>query len=117
MYAFVRCNNILLKANQDNSELHDRAITIDDITEDVERELLLHILDWHNILELVGVNLYPHLLCEYLYDGAKLFHKFFAQCPVIDSDQRQNRLFVCKKTQQFFALGLKLLGCKTTNIM
>jgi arginyl-tRNA synthetase len=64
------------------------------------------------ILEVVGRELKPHHLCNYLYDLATKFSGFYENCPVIQSEQplRASRLALCDLAAQTMAVGLDLLG-------
>ena len=77
-----------------------------------EVALAKHILRLGETVELVGRELKPHHLCQYLYDLATRFSGFFENCPVIQSEEptRSSRLALCDVTARTLAIGLDLLG-------
>lgn len=83
------------------------------ITHPAERDLALKLLRFPEALEMVEVELRPHILCNYLFELATAFSTFYDQCPVIvcnDSIQKNSRFYLCRVTQRTLALGLNLLG-------
>lgn len=77
-----------------------------------ELALAKHILRLGEMVELVGRELKPHLLCTYLYELATRFSSFYENCPVLQSEEpiRSGRLALCDLTARTMALGLGLLG-------
>jgi arginyl-tRNA synthetase len=64
------------------------------------------------VVELVGRELKPHHLCNYLNDLATKFSGFYENCPVLQSEEplRSSRLALADLTAQAMARGLDLLG-------
>ena len=54
----------------------------------------------------------PHLLCEHLYELARAFSSFYAECPVLDAagPLRRSRLALCALTARQIRRGLSLVG-------
>jgi arginyl-tRNA synthetase len=83
------------------------------ISHPTERNLLLKLLRFPEIVEAVEIELRPHLLCNYLFDLAVLFSSFYDQCPVLaapSQDERQSRLSLCAMVRETLRTGLNLLG-------
>ena len=62
----------------------------------------------------------PHHLTSYLYELAKLFHKFFDRCPVLKAtsdDLRNSRLTLCDLVGRTIQQGLQLLGIQVVERM
>ena len=81
--------------------------------EPVERQLALQLLRYSEVLNDVLIEYKPNLLCNYLFDLAQLFARFFDQCPVKDagSDELQrSRLQLSYLTSRTVSGGLELLG-------
>ncbi len=79
----------------------------------VERQLAVQLLQFSEVLDDVLVDYKPNLLCNYLFDLAQVFARFFDQCPVRDagSDELQlSRLQLCDLTARTLTTGLGLLG-------
>lgn len=113
--AYVRIQSIFRKAKELGvtegelqAELHPK-----------ERELILHLLQWQEILELVASEQRPHHLCFYLYHLAGLFHGFFEECPVLKAEPlvRTHRLALCGRVAEVLKKGCDLLGIETLERM
>ena len=85
-------------------------------TETVERQLSLQLLQFGEVLNDVLVEYKPNLLCNYLFDLAQLFARFFDQCPVRDAGSeaaQKSRLKLCALTSATLTTGLNLLGIES----
>ena len=105
-YAAARIRSILRKAGSppDGSILQ---------TEDAERDLMLALLGFGDVVAGVGATLEPHRLCTYLFDLAQTFTTFYDRCPVLkapDEEVRASRLRLCGVTLAVLEQGLALLG-------
>ncbi|OED38683.1 arginine--tRNA ligase [Chromatiales bacterium (ex Bugula neritina AB1)] len=81
--------------------------------EPVERQMAIQLLRFSEALDDVLVDYKPNLLCNYLFDLAQLFARFFDQCPVKDAgsvELQQSRLKLCDLTARTLTTGLDLLG-------
>lgn len=108
-YAYTRVASIFRNAGED---LHafDRPIVI---TEEKEKELATKLMHFAEVIEQVAEDAYPHVLCTFLYDLAKLFMSFYEACPILKADsqeQRDSRLMLAKAVAKTMNLGLDLLG-------
>ncbi|GAB1256629.1 arginine--tRNA ligase [Aurantivibrio plasticivorans] len=116
-YAYTRIQSIFRKA----------AMTPDNLTGDVsiasaeEHALAKQCLQLEEVLELVAADAYPHHLCNYLYELASLFMRFYEACPIlkdeVTAEQRQSRLQLCHLTARSIHLGLDILGIETMDKM
>jgi arginyl-tRNA synthetase len=79
-----------------------------------EKALVLKLMQFGPAVESVAESLEPHRLCNYLYDLASAFHKFYEHCPVLRSDVpddvRASRLVLCRLVASALEQGLDLLG-------
>ncbi len=85
-------------------------------SEPVERQLSVHLLRFGEVLNDVLVEYKPNLLCNYLFDLAQLFARFFDQCSVRDADTealKHSRLQLCALTSGTLTTGLGLLGIES----
>ncbi len=114
-YANARVHGIMRNLNVTPASL--KAQTGDFIfAEPVERQLSLQLLRFEEVLNDVLVEYKPNLLCNYLFDLAQLFARFFDQCPVRDADsqaQQKSRLQLCALTSGTLTTGLGLLGIES----
>ncbi|MEO0453661.1 MAG: arginine--tRNA ligase [Verrucomicrobiota bacterium] len=118
--AYVRTRSILRKANANLD------IQIDDLQSDIhlehaiEKELSWMLLTYPEVVGSILSEMRPHLLCQYLYDVASQFHRFFEHCPVMKADKEElmhSRLQIAKMTGDIIQHGLQLLGIRTLEEM
>ncbi|WP_075884062.1 arginine--tRNA ligase [Candidatus Protochlamydia sp. W-9] len=115
MYAYVRIAGIKrrLKANLP-SVLENTHINLEHST---EIELGLHILRFHETLNLMANDLLPNRLTDYLYTLAEKFNAFFRDCRVEGTPQQDARLLLCEATAKVLKQGLTILGLTTVDKM
>ncbi len=83
------------------------------LAEQAERDLVLKLLQFEDVLLNTVEEYYPSVLTAYIYSLAKQFALFFDQCPVLKAETRElkeSRLALCFATQQVLKQGLELLG-------
>ena len=114
MYAYARIKSILRKEEAENFEEE-----IKSIDENEERLLILKILQFSEIIHAVSEDCFPNQLCNYLYELAGLFMRFYEVCPILKSDslKRNSRLSLAKLTATTLQQGLDLLGIETLERM
>jgi arginyl-tRNA synthetase len=81
--------------------------------EEAERDLMLALLGFGDVVAGVGARLEPHRLCTYLFELAQTFTAFYDRCPVLkapDASLRVSRLRLCGVTLAVLEQGLDLLG-------
>ncbi|MFI4862130.1 MAG: arginine--tRNA ligase [Phycisphaerales bacterium JB063] len=108
--AYVRICSIFRKAGLEMSG-YSASIAV---THENEKALVLKLMQFGPTVESVSDSLEPHRLCNYLYDLASAFHKFYEHCPVlradVPADVRDSRLALCKLVANTLGRGLDLLG-------
>ena len=84
-----------------------------------EVALARHLLNFGLVLEAVAEDYRPNFLCNYLYELAGHFMRFFENCPVLKSEaeQRASRLVLCDLTARVLKQGLDVLGIETLEQM
>ena len=114
MYAYARIRSILRK-----QELGLENIQITTATEAAERYLLLKILQLPEIVDMVARDCYPNFLCNYLYELAGLFMRFYESCPILKAEPklRDSRLALSALAAATLQQGLGLLGIETLEQM
>ncbi len=78
-----------------------------------ERLVLQKLRAFPEILEQAAVDYYPNSICNYLFELAQIFNRFYEQVPVnqeTDAVARYYRLQLCIATAQTLRNGLSLLG-------
>jgi arginyl-tRNA synthetase len=115
--AYVRIQSIFRKGNIDFNTLQSGEIKL---TADVEHKLAIKLLEFPDLIHSVADDLAIHRLCEYLYDVAAMFHKFYEHCPILNAEnltQKNSRLLLSNITARTLRVGLDLLGIKILEIM
>ncbi|MBI5799610.1 MAG: arginine--tRNA ligase [Verrucomicrobia bacterium] len=77
------------------------------------------LLNFGLVLEAVAEEYRPNFLCNYLYDLAGRFARFYESCPVLKAEgaERATRLLLCELTGRVLRQGLEVLGIETTDQM
>ena len=114
MYAYARIRSILRKQN---SGLENVQIT--SVSEQAERNLLLKIMQLSEVVDMVARDCYPNTLCNYLYELAGMFMRFYESCPILKAEPqlRDSRLALSELTAATLKQGLDLLGIETLEKM
>jgi len=108
-YAHARVRSIFRRASGGDAEAETAPVLI---TADIERQLVVKLLAFDQVVSGVADTLRPHRLCSYLFELAQTFSAFYEQCPVLkaEHDLRLSRLSLCAMTAGVLATGLDLLG-------
>ncbi|MEM1211509.1 MAG: arginine--tRNA ligase [Planctomycetota bacterium] len=109
-YSYTRVASILRKAGLTEAGALGGAVRVG---EPAERRLALLLLRYGSVVASVGEALEPHRLCNYLYDLAGAFHRFYEACPVLkagDDALVMSRLALSALTGRAIRQGLGLLG-------
>jgi arginyl-tRNA synthetase len=116
--AYVRIRSIFRRATEEGvDEDVSRPIAVE---EEAERALALKLLQLPQVVRAVGESLEPHRLCNYLYELASAYHRFYERCPVLsapDERLRGSRLRLSDLTARTLGTGLGLLGIDTIDQM
>jgi arginyl-tRNA synthetase len=82
------------------------------LTEPAELALGRKLLDFSDSVYLAAEESRPHYICNYLFELATFFHKFYELCPVLTSEEpvRDSRLLLADLTARTLCEGLHLLG-------
>lgn len=112
LYAYVRIQGIKRKIGK---EINLNApLTLEHPT---EIALSLHLLQFPDTLEMMGRELLPNRLADYLYTLSEAFHAFFRDCRVEGSAMEEGRLLLVEATGRILRQGLAILGLKTLDRM
>ncbi len=85
----------------------------------VELALARHLLNFGLSLEAVADECRPNLLCNYLYELASAYSRFYDSCPVLKAEEpsRTTRLALCELTARVLRQGLDCLGIEAPETM
>jgi arginyl-tRNA synthetase len=89
------------------------------LTAPEELALAKQLLNFGLVLEAVAEEYRPNYLCNYLYELAGGFTRFYETCPVLKAEepQRSSRLALCELTARVMHQGLDVLGIETPEQM
>lgn len=78
-----------------------------------------HLLDFGLVLEAVAEDYRPNYLCNYLFELAGRFTRFYETCPVLKATEpeRTHRLYLCEVTARVLRFGLDTLGVEVLDQM
>lgn len=114
-YAAVRISSILRKAEEQGF-----AAAAPVVRSPEERALVLQILALPDAMEAAEEKRAPNFLCEYVFDLAQKFSRFYAEHHILsekDEDLRAARLGLCKLTLEVLTKALDLLGIEVPQRM
>src|SRR5579862_2930156 len=83
-YAYARIRSIFRKGNVDKSSWSAAKATLN---EPQELTLAKHLLNFGIVLEAAAEEYRPNYLCNYLYELAGNFMRFFESCPVLKAEE------------------------------
>ncbi len=117
-YAYTRIRSIFRKGGftSDPSLISDQQLCLS-----APEEIMLakHLLIFGLTLEAVVEDYRPNFLCNYLYDLAGHFARFYERCPVLKASEpeRTTRLLLCDLTGRVLKQGLEVLGIQVLEHM
>lgn len=118
-YAYARIRSIFrkLEPSPDNSA----AQSAHGVSLAAAEEITLskHLLSFGLVLESAAEEYRPNYLCNYLYELAGHFARFYESCPVLKAEEplRSSRLILCDLTSRVLKQGLDCLGIETLEQM
>ncbi|MEM7825605.1 MAG: arginine--tRNA ligase [Candidatus Aenigmatarchaeota archaeon] len=112
-YAHTRCDGILKKANKWKPTYKTEKLTKE------EKELIKLLLKFQKVLQDSSENLRPNYVCNYAFDLATAFDKFYEVCPVLKADKklRNFRLTLVDSTKKLLKKCLDLIGMEAPEKM
>ena len=106
-YAFARCSSILEKLGQPSASPEVS------LKQNIETELLLFLERFNEVALNSGLEYRPSILCTYLFDLAKLYNRFYKECPIKTAESpavKDTRLGLVLLVSYALKKGLSLLG-------
>lgn len=101
-YAFARAMSILKKSTLNIQPLSN--------VYDEDRALILKFGEYHEVIELAGKRLEPHHICNYLFELAQEFNRYYEKNRIVGSAQEAHRLSIVDKYASILKSGLSVLG-------
>ncbi|MEM7819084.1 MAG: arginine--tRNA ligase [Candidatus Aenigmatarchaeota archaeon] len=105
-YACTRCNGILKKAGKWKPSYKTKKLTQE------EKDLIKLLLKFPKVVKDAAENLRPNYICNYAFDLATAFDKFYEYCPVLKAEKRlrEFRLTLVDCTRKILKNCLKIIG-------
>ncbi len=115
-YAYARISSIFRKGGTESGATATASVSLNATA---ELALAKHLLNFGLVLEAVAEEYRPNFLCNYLYDLAGHFARFYENCPVLKAEpaERASRLVLCNLTAKVLRQGLEVLGIETLEKM
>jgi arginyl-tRNA synthetase len=115
-YAYARIRSIFRKSEVGSQKSAGEKVVL---TAPEELALARQLLNFGLVLEAVAEEYRPNFLCNYLYDLAGHFTRFYETCPVLKAEapSRASRLVLCDLTARVLKQGLEVLGIETLEQM
>jgi arginyl-tRNA synthetase len=116
-YAYARLRSIFRKAEATSNIDQGRSNL--ELAAPEEIALAKHLLNFGLTLQAVADEYRPNFLCNYLFELAGHFTRFYENCPVLKSEgaTRASRLALCELTGKVLKQGLNVLGIETLEQM
>ena len=118
-YAYARTRSVFRKASQLGTvtPLGESNSLVLSAPEEMQLAKLL--LNFGFALERSAEEYRPNFICNYLYELAGCFARFWENCPVLkaEAQQRTSRLGLCELTGRVLQQGLSVLGIETLEQM
>jgi len=114
-YAYTRVRSIFRKVDAPNFSNIILAVTAPE-----ELALAKHLMNFTQILEMVTEDHRPNFLCNYLFELAGHFSRFYEACPVLkakEETERESRFALCELTSRVLKTGLGAMGIEVTEVM
>ena len=118
-YGYARVQGIIRKTEADMAVIRQSPVAFE-FEQPIERQLAVKLLQFSEAIDEMLVDYRPNILCNYLFETAQLFAKFFTQCSVKDASSdslRTSRLQLCDLTARTLKTGLNLLGIEVLDKM
>lgn len=119
LYAHARLESIISKGKADHE------IDVDEIVKKKEariaighaseRNLVLHLQMFSDMITEVLEDLYPYRVCDFLYALSNAVSDFVTQCKVLGSPEMESRLLLCRASAIVMRQCFDLLGIRHVN--
>lgn len=113
-------------ANVSNEQLREAVLTTPiDVSHEKELKLAKCILKFPEVLVRVMDDLFPHSLCDYLYELCTTFTEFYDACYCVEKDREtgevikvnMSRLLLCEATAMVLDKGFYIVGLEPVSKM
>jgi arginyl-tRNA synthetase len=118
-YAYARISGIFRKGGMEAAPGGNAGPISVTLTAPDELTLAKQLLNFGLVLDAMVEEYRPNYLCNYLYELAGHFARFYEHCPVLKAEpaERTTRLVLCTLTALVLRQGLEILGIETLEQM
>lgn len=106
-YAYARICSVQRKAGVDTKKLAKGKLAF---THQAERDLVLCVLRFPEVIQAILGNLHLHQLAEYLWELCTVLTSFYQNCKVIGTAEQESRLILCEAARVILHTSFDLLG-------
>ena len=85
LYTVVRIKSILSKVNPTGEEVIVKPYS------DVERDLMLKLTKFNEVIEASYAERAPHKICEYIYDVSNIFNRFYNSNKIVSEEDKEKQ--------------------------
>lgn len=117
LYTVVRIKSIL---NRSQEEIEQYELKLANPNNQIERELMLKLIGFNETVEKAFIEKAPNKICEYIYDLANLFNRFYHESKIISEENIERKMSWIKLitiTKNVLEKGLYLLGLEAPDKM
>jgi arginyl-tRNA synthetase len=114
-YAYVRSSGVVRDSGFDLSERMTPSVLYP-----LEKELIIKFAEYEGIILEAAATFDPSLIANYSYDLAKVYNRFWHDCPILKNNNNATisfRLLLCKTTAHLLQHSMGLLGIQMPDRM
>eukprot|EP01134_Creolimax_fragrantissima_P003964 CFRG3964T1 len=117
LYAYTRIMSIARRAGVSEADIADDNTRIV-LQHDKEIKMALHLLRFPEIIDKFYTELYPHVICEYMFQMSQIFTEFYDNCRCTEIKDRQivsvnmSRIKITQAVATVMAKCFDILGLK-----
>ncbi|MCG9881779.1 MAG: arginine--tRNA ligase [Bacteroidia bacterium] len=115
-YTHARIKSILRLAGETSTEFDIHEVSLSK----VEKELLVKMYQYPQVIEEAGKDMSPGIICNYIFELAKVYSLFYHDHPIMKEPnlhQRAFRIEACKLSAHIIKSGFALLGIQVPEKM
>lgn len=119
LYTIVRIKSILNKYAEIGGDVN-RSIGIKEASSDSEKNLMLELTRFNEVIESSFHEIAPHKICQYIYDLSNGFNKFYHETKIISEENKEKQeswIELLKLTKNVLEVCIDLLGLEAPDRM
>ena len=113
LYSYVRLCSILKMSGLNEKDFKALSKQHFKISHPDERQLLMHVCRFPEIIDQVLKDIEIHKLCDFVYGLSSKISEVYSKYKILDKEHGQSRIMLCEVMRQTMELSLNLIGIKT----